>query len=532
MTISSHEYPGWQGNVGSADKARIFGVDLNDNATIDKMTLDTGDAANRLTRFVLQTSLDGRNWTTCARFPEETPVWDGKPLVSSFPTYRGGIEVSKPISRELPADWFEKMELTSNRESIKYLSANVKNLSDGELPIVDTGHPDYSGLMRYRALFYQPAAAIRRFQLNGFPDDGNTIFLIDGAPAAKDAQSGLLIERELPPGLHASLIKSKPVLLCDEPGKADLVPCSEYMFLPSSFPDPIKLLVPQVAKLSITGSHMDIAFGDQTRARLVRLVINGYSGVAPIIQKVTLANREGKSLLPVAQDFMELRKNTQLEVLPGDSITVRYQDPRSATPKRDRHEQRLSVAFNNATLSASFLNYKTTEAGRELLLEPIRRFRFDDAIAIVVDDADMDGSAEKDMVDVKVVSSSGGTAVIKAIETEAHSGRFLGRVFPVTGKPARDSEVQVAEGGTLAITYLDSENLNPGISTERSVVIQHARYIDPALSTYTASTKLLDLAPIDPKSVKAKNSTRGTAEEVVQARRSIHFYYCGFQCAL
>ncbi|MEI6177816.1 MAG: hypothetical protein WCS43_13065, partial [Verrucomicrobiota bacterium] len=307
MTISAREYPGWLGNVGNADKPRIFGVDLNDNAPIDKMTLDTGDAANLLTRFVLQTSLDGRNWTTRARYPENTPVWNGKPHVSSFPTYKSGIEVSKPEGRALPADWLEKMEITSNRESIKYLSANVKSLSAGELPIVETGHPGYSGLVRYRALFNQPAAAIRRFQLTGYPEDGNTIFLLDGTPAATNAESGLLIERELQPGLHEiqiwrnagrdTLIKAKPILLCDEPGKPDLIPCPDSMFNPSTFPDPIKLLIPQAAQLTSSGSLMNIVFGDQTRTRLVRLVINGYTGVAPTIKKVTLSNRDGKALL-------------------------------------------------------------------------------------------------------------------------------------------------------------------------------------------------------------------------------------------
>jgi TolA-binding protein len=217
---------------------------------------------------------------------------------------------------------------------------------------------------------------------------------------------------------------------------------------------------------------------------------------------------------------MELRGNTQLEVLPGDNIIVRYDDPRTASPKRNRLEQRLNVAFNDAIVSASFLNYIETKEGRELLLEPIRRFRYDDAVAIVVEDPDMDSTAEKDIIDIKVVSSSGGNTVIKAVETEEHSGRFLGRVFPVTGEPARASEIKVAEGGTLTATYLDSENLSPGIPTERTVVIQHARYIDPALSAYTAATKPLPAPKI---SEAPKKTTRTSAAEVVTPRRALIF---------
>jgi outer membrane protein assembly factor BamD (BamD/ComL family) len=532
MAISSRDYPGWQGNVGDASKPRTFGIDLNDNAPIDKMTIDTGDASSTLKNFVLQTSLDGKNWTTRARFPEDTPVWDGQPHVSSFATFgTESVPVSKPEGRGLPADWAEIMDYTSNRASLKFLSAKVTSLSAGELPVVMPSHPGYGAVIRYRALFHQPAAAIRRFQLAGLPDDGNTIFLLNGTPAAEDAPNGLLTERELPPGLHeiqvwrhegrGDFLKHKPVLLCDDAGKPDLIPCPDAMFDPATFPGDLKKTLPQPATLTPgANGSMEVAFGDQTRARLVRLVINGFEGVAPTIKKVTLSNRESKALLPVAQDFMELRGNTQLEVLPGDNIIVRYEDPRTASPKRNRLEQRLNVAFNDAIVSASFLTYIETEEGRELVLEPIRRFRYDDAVAIVIEDPDMDASPEKDIIDIKAVSTSGGNAVIKAVETEEHSGRFLGRIFPVTGEPERSSEIKVAEGGTLTATYLDSENLSPGIPTERNVIIEHARYIDPALSAYTVTTKPLPAPKI---SDTPKETTRTSAAEVVTPRRALIF---------
>ena len=61
-----------------------------------------------------------------------------------------------------------------------------------------------------------------------------------------------------------------------------------------------------------------------------------------------------------------------------------------ARPPRATSNGRLQ---RRRTITASFLNYKTNEEGeRVLVLEPIRRFRFDDAVAIVIDDADMDGS--------------------------------------------------------------------------------------------------------------------------------------------
>jgi tetratricopeptide (TPR) repeat protein len=539
MAISSQEYPGWQGNVGDKNVTRNFGIDLNDNVAIDKISIDTGGDGQALTHFVLQTSMNGKDWTTRSRYPDNTAPWDGRPRVTSFPTYAGGKAVSVPEGRNLPEDWHEIMELTSARPSVTYLATTVKSLSAEPLPMVETGHPGYSGLVQYRALFYQPAAAIRRFQLTGYPatdDKGTiqTIFLIDGQPAGEESGDPLLVERELAPGLHEiqvwrhegrdNFLKRKPVLLCDEPGKEELIPCPDAMFDPTTFPEGVRALIPQPAVIKkADDGKLEVAFGDKTRARLVRLVIQGFEGVAPTVHKVTLSNREGVALLPVAQDYRALRENTELEVLPGDQITARYEDPISATPKRTRHEQRLTVAFNDAVISASFLNYKTTEEGRILELEPIRRFRFDDAVAIVIDDADMDGTAEMDTIDVKVVSSGGSETTIQAVETEEHSGRFIGRIFPVSAKPSRSSEIELEEGGTLTATYLDVENLNPGIPTERAVTISHAQYVSPGMETYTMSSELLPISKEVPVAAKdgAKKKTPGP--EIMVPRRTLDY---------
>ncbi|QTN33087.1 tetratricopeptide repeat protein [Akkermansiaceae bacterium] len=538
MAISSQDYPGWQGEVGDKFAARTFGIDMNDNVPLGKMTIATGGEGQGLTHFVLQTSMNGTDWTTRSRFPKDAAPWDGRPHVSSFPTYRGGMPVSDPESRKLPEDWAEIMELTSARESVAYLSANVTGLSAENLPMVETGHPGYSGLIRYRALFYQPTAAIRRFKLTGYPAANaegkiQTIFLLDGKPAGEDSEDPLFIERELAPGLHEiqvwrhegrdSLLKRKPVLLCDEPGKEELVPCPDAMFDPGKFPEGIRAMIPQPAEITKSDAGLDVAFGDKTQARLVRLVIQGFEGVAPTISKLTLTNREGTPLLPVAQDYKALRENTQLEVLPGDQITARYEDPVTATPSRNRHEQRLTVAFNNGAISASFLNYELNEEGeRVLVLEPIRRFRFDDAIGIVIDDADLDGSPQRDTIQFTVTSSDGAVATMEAVETEEHSGRFIGRVFPVEGEPSRNSEIRMAKGGTITAVYRDIENLDPGIPADRTVTIGHAQYAVPTLSAYAVGGEELPAPKAEPKQADA-TTRRTPGPEIVVPRRTLSY---------
>lgn len=544
MAISAKDYPGWLGEVGDKTKMRVFGIDLNDNVALADMTFAWGETGQDLTHFVMQTSMNARNWVTRARYPADSAPWDGRPRISSFPTYgQNHLPISVPKEGQLPADWQEMMELVSARPGISYVAQYVPGLATMKPQLADGGHPGYGVLLQYRALFYQPDAAIRRFRLTGYPatdDKGQTFFLIDGEPAAGKSADPMTIEREFKPGLHeihvwrhearAELEKRKPALLCDVPGKEELQPCPDAMFDPSTFPEGVRAQLVQpatIAKAADDVHGLDMTFGDRTQARLVRLVIFGYRGVAPTIKKATLSDRLGRKLLPVTDDFMALRQNQQLEVLPGDTITAFYEDPVSATPKRDRHSRSLTVAFNTATITASFLNYETTAQGRVLKLEQIRRFRFDDAIGIFIDDADMDSSPERDVVEFTATTSEGVAVTLKAVETEPHSGRFEGRVFPVAGKPARESEIQLPEGGTITATYRDMENLDPGIPADRSVTIEHARYTTPALGAYTVGSKALP-PPVVPKQPQAKageSRSRGTAPEVFFPRRALEYAY-------
>jgi hypothetical protein len=114
MVISAKDYPGWQGAVGDKEKLRTFGIDLNDSVNLGRMTLDSGGPGQALTRFVLQTSMNGKDWVTRSRQPVEAAPWDGRPRIASIPTYVGGTAlITPPKDREVPADWREFMELTS-----------------------------------------------------------------------------------------------------------------------------------------------------------------------------------------------------------------------------------------------------------------------------------------------------------------------------------------------------------------------------------------------------------------------------------
>ena len=543
MAISSREYPGWAGKVGDKDKTRTFGIDLNDNVPVDKMSFNFGAAGQGLTHFVLQTSMNGKKWITRSRFPEaKNPApWDGRPLISVVSNSHTDT-LSFPEDRGLPEDWKQRLELNSIGQNVKYGASHLTNLTFEKLPNIGQ-HPGAGVLVQFRAHFYQPAAAIRRFRLSGLPvvdanENTKAIFLINGQPSSTKSDDPLTIEREFGPGLHhieiwytealGEMLKRKPVLSCDVPGKEALAPCPDAMFDPAKFPEGVRQSIDQPATITETETGIDVAFGDHTRTRLVRLFIAGFKGVSPTVKSVTLSDRDGKALLPVAQDYKALRENLQLEVLPGDQVTVRYEDPRSATPGRTKHGKSLTVAFNTATNTASFLNYKETDEGRVFEPEAIRRFKFDDAVALVIDDADMDISPQRDTLDIQVTTSDGKKVTIKAVETEVHSARFIGRVFPVLGKPERASEIQLPVGGTITATYRDMENLEPGIPTDRTVVIEHAQYKTPTVAAYNSSSKILPVSPIpdpEPAGDATSKRKRDLGPEVVEPRRALSYSY-------
>lgn len=542
MVISDEVYPGWSGEVGSKAETQSLSIDLNDDVELGIMTITCNDADQAPTRFIVQTSMNGRNWITRARYPGNPPTWIGKPLITAIPTYgRNAIGISKPTGHAVPEDWYQAMEIASADEDVSDAAFEVPGLGNLDLDLPSGGHPGYSVLVRYRALFYQSKAEIRTFKLTGLPnqpdkDKPRTLLLIDGEAAPADAEDPLTIQRELQPGLHEieiwyhdgrnEVLKRKPQLWHNVEGQRELVRCPDAMFDPATFPSAVREQLPTSSKVTAVKDAdvetFEVDYGRNVRGRLVRLVIVDHQGPAPAISKIRLIDRQGETRLPVAMDYQQLRNNQQLEVIAGDRVSIRYEDDRTATPRRQVVQSNLQVAYNTATISASFLNYEMTDEGRKLVLEPIRRFKLDDAVGIVIYDPDMDQTREPDTVAFMVQADDGEPVMLEALETGPHTGEFLGRVFPVASQPKRDAEVMVRPGGTLTAAYLDAENLDPGIPKTRRVVLEHAQFTKPMLALYNVSSQPLPVQA-DTDDQESDDDDRGP--EIIKPRHKLSFNY-------
>ena len=101
--------------IGSKASERVLGIDLNDNVPLASMKVRCADRTLTPTHFVIQTSLNGRDWITRARFPDDPAPGRPTYYFASFHTRVGGVSLQLP--KDLPVDWLENMESTSVRES-------------------------------------------------------------------------------------------------------------------------------------------------------------------------------------------------------------------------------------------------------------------------------------------------------------------------------------------------------------------------------------------------------------------------------
>ena len=152
-------------------------------------------------------------------------------------------------------------------------------------------------------------------------------------------------------------------------------------------------------------------------------------------------------------------------IVPGDKVSIQYVDDVNSTRSRRTLETSLNATFSDAVINACFAEYTDAGEGRRLSnFLPMRRFKVGEPIDVVIKDPDMDLSNERDTLKFEArVLSGGAPIVINALESEKHSGMFVGKVFPISGKPTRPGELQVGPSDEIELSYLDVDNTNPGI---------------------------------------------------------------------
>ena len=509
-TISPGASTPW---IALADNKRpkAFSVDLNDNVALGPMTVAAGVPGRKLKDVYLQTSLNGRDFRTVGQWRADGKAtfkpWDAAPRMdlARIP--------QQPRVFTTVAEFEDYLGRGRFANSSPLISETIKTLAFGPLdgglggrsgPLGLDGVTDwYVG--HWYAGFEVAKNQTRTFTLDpkGRTQKQNIfyVFAIDGVVSTQ-RDNPLTITRPLQKGPHridvyayayrhaglnfeVLIDAAEPPFTASIPDKA-LSP-AEHPEIAAAFSVPAATI-----QAADDNAKLTIAFPKDSRARVVRLLIADYETDAPAINSIALTDAAGKKVLPTEKSFEDLAKNDILEIIPGDRITIAYDDAAVITPTKQTQERFLTATYTNAEVSAAFVEFKEIGGERRAEYIPMRRFKAGDTVKVFVNDPDMDVSDQPDRVSLTVRAGRGDPVTIEALETEEHSGIFLGTVFPVAGKPSRESEITVASGDDLRIGYLDRDNTDPGIPWERTSIVEQTGSDGPELRVYDVASRPLD----------------------------------------
>ena len=71
---------------------------------------------------------------------------------------------------------------------------------------------------------------------------------------------------------------------------------------------------------------------------------------------------------------------------------------------------------------------------------------------------------------------------------------FQAVLIPVAGDPKRPSELKIKPGDDVILSYMDQENINPGIPWKREFSVEQVWYTTPQLRVYDVKSLPLEEA--------------------------------------
>jgi TolA-binding protein len=525
--------------VGLADSKRpkFFAVDLNDNVALGKLTVTANVPGRKLKDVYVQTSLNGRDFRTVGQWRADGKAsfvpWDGGPRMELVRAPAPGAQSPPPAT---PAAFAAYLDEGRHAAGSPLVVAKIDALAVGPLDGNLGGH---AGLMGMNTGWYvghwvtgfevaKPQTRTLTLAPKGKMQNISYVFAVDGQ-MSQDRTKPLEIKRLLSKGAHRidvyafanqnAGLNFEVLIDAPEPPFTASIPKEEFSVEKHPAITDAFAVAPAKITANADGSVLDVAFAAGARARVVRLLIADYETDAPAVNAVALLDAGGKKVLPTEQSFLDLTKNDRLEIIPGDKITVLYEDPAVITPERKSQEKFLTATFTNAEVSAAFVEFKEQGGERQTRYIPMRRFAPGDTVKVFIGDPDMDVSAEPDRVPFTVRAGRDKPIQVEALETEPHSGVFIGTVFPVAGEPARPAEIKVAPDDDLLVAYLDRENTDPGISWERTSLVEQSGAGVPQLRVYDVASR-----PLDGKeraAVAAKQQVGRRFEEKVPVTREL-----------
>ena len=488
------------GGAGDKNRNKLFTVDLNNNLTLGSLSLLADVTGRAIKRFAVQTSMNGSDYTTVATWPADMPAWDAALRIRMV---RYGGRNAAPANLKMFKEYFAYGHVVQDAPMVVAegkTSADLRQTIRTAEKELQMGRTAWV-LAHVQGTFYVPERRKRTFRLDPKNRLQNVkyILAIDGAEGPSPLEHPVSLAKgyhtlDLYAAVHLNTQAAYELLwdIAEDPYMAR-VPETAFTAAEWDKETPPAGFTPAKLTPNEAGTKFAIAFASNTTARLVRFGICDFESDAPAIRKIALTGADGKVLLPAAEDVLALRNNQILEIVPGDRVTIAYEDPSVITRERQNTETFLSATFYNAEVGAYFVETVVDpyDNVRRPLFVPMRRYQAGEPVTVFVQDPDADVSEEKDSVLFHVRTTAGKQIEVKAVETDKHAGMFASRIFPVAGEPKRPTEITVASGDDIQIVYRDEKNTDYGIPWNRTYTLEQAAPASPELRVFTYDSRLL-----------------------------------------
>ena len=534
MAISGGDYKGWTARPDTV-RPKWFTVDLNEKISLGQMTIMADVPGRRCGKMLIQTSPNGRDYTTVGSWPVGVGAWDGSPqaevvrLAGQSSPLTSCEQIKSYLDFGYAVKGAEKSIVSLDRPGLSW-DASAGGVADKVGLRMDGADSWY--IAHVSSAFWVERREGYVFQVEPQGSSSNVVYFmeVDGVPAVVNIDKGVVeFKGSLVKGAHRLDVyicaqrKEGPKfeILQNIPTPPYMAKCPESMFSVTNNPA-LRAAVSFVPSPVTADSNGVFTVGfTNVSARAIRLWMIEFETDAPAIRKIVLKDSQGVEKLPVKDDLVKLRNNQQLELVPGDTISITYDDEQALSKDRRSSQSTLRATFRNAALSASFTESRVSGVSRTETYIPIRRFKPDDVISVFINDPDEDVSDKPDRVKFTVRASSGKPVTLDALETESHSGVFIGKVFPVSGSSAKPSDVRVEKGDDLILTYTDRENTDPGIGWDRTYTVEQVVETTPELRVYSAESRAMttnELAAIPARTGSPKDEVIPSTMTVTLSR--------------
>lgn len=503
FAISAGEHPAWSA-LPDHSKPKAFSVDLNDNVPLGTLNVVSDAAGRRIKTVAVQTSFNGRDFRTVGRWPGEHKPWDGslRVAVAKF------VGEAPPVTLEAASHYMSEGFIGKNILPKTFSAGSTAFKIEGEIYEALRGWNIAGGewfVIHMYGLLYNPRRRVVGFRLDGSNAQprGQAEFMFRVSDLQED-EDGIL-RGPLNQGVHRMDVfvvaseGSSPVfqVMSDIQNPPNFGPMPADLFDAIKNPEIRKAAYIAPAKIAASedGRTLSIKFGEETRTRILRLLIEDFETDAPAISKLHLTDTKGEQVLPTKSNLLEQISNQILEIVPGDKISINYLDPKAVVQENQSHEVFLTATYSNAELSAAFVEYSFSGNQRQARYIPMRRFVPGERVNILINDSDGDVSHKLDTLHFSARATGGNEVEFIALESEEHSGVFIGGFIPVEEVTNKKNELSVKQGDQIIITYMDRENTEPGIPWLRDYSIEQASYVEPQLRVYEVVS--MPLAPED-----------------------------------